>query len=57
MKSVGSTTPQLVERYPRYKLRMGDSFDVNFTLSPEFDQTVSVEPDGYITLKDAGSDL
>ncbi len=55
VKSVGSTTPQLVERYPRYKLRMGDSFDVNFTLSPEFNQTVSVEPDGYITLKDAGS--
>jgi len=26
---------------------------VTFTVSPEFDQTLTVQPDGYVTLKDA----
>jgi polysaccharide export outer membrane protein len=42
------------ERYPRYKLEFGDQFDVSFELSPEFNQTVIVQPDGYITLRGAG---
>ena len=29
-------------------------FDVNFDLSPEFNQTVTVQPDGYITLRGIG---
>ncbi len=41
-------------RYPRYKLRPGDAFDVSFELSPEFNQTVTVQPDGYITLRGIG---
>jgi len=44
----------LRDRYPRYKLRAGDVFDVAFELSPEFNQTVSVQPDGYITLRGIG---
>jgi len=43
------------ERNPRYGLRKGDSFDVDFAFSPEFNQTVVVQPDGYITLRGAGS--
>jgi polysaccharide export outer membrane protein len=39
----------------RYALRKGDSFDVDFAFSPEFNQTVVVQPDGYITLRGAGS--
>jgi polysaccharide export outer membrane protein len=45
----------LHERYPRYKLRKGDSFDLDMEFSPEFNQTVVVQPDGYITLKGVGS--
>jgi len=45
----------LHERYPRYKLRKGDSFDVDMEFSPEFNQAVMVQPDGYITLKGVGS--
>jgi polysaccharide biosynthesis/export protein len=42
-------------RAPRYKLAPGDSFDVNFDLSPEFNQTaVAVQPDGFITLRGVG---
>ena len=43
------------ERNPRYRLRKGDSFDVEFAFSPEFNQTVVVQPDGYITLRGGGS--
>jgi polysaccharide export outer membrane protein len=41
-------------RHPRYKLQLGDTFDVSFDLSPEFNQTVTVQPDGYITLRGIG---
>lgn len=41
-------------RYPRYKLESGDAFDISFELNPEFNQTVSVQPDGYISLRGVG---
>jgi polysaccharide biosynthesis/export protein len=50
-----ATTPALQERNPRYKLRKGDSFDLDFAMTPEFNQAVAVQPDGYITLKSIGS--
>jgi polysaccharide export outer membrane protein len=54
-KSEPSTsTHQFGTRYPRYKIGSGDSFDVNFELSPEFNQTVTVQPDGFITLRGVG---
>ena len=49
------TTPGLHERNPRYHLRRGDSFDLDLAYSPEFNQTVAVQPDGYVTLKGVGS--
>ena len=49
------TTLGFQERNPRYCLRKGDSFDVDFAFSPEFNQTVVVQPDGFITLRGAGS--
>jgi polysaccharide export outer membrane protein len=48
-------TPGLRERNPRYIVRKGDTFDLDFALSPEFNQTVAVQPDGYVTLKGVGS--
>ena len=52
-----SETTQAVafqQRHPRYLLRAGDVFDVNFEYSPELNQTVSVQPDGFVTLREAG---
>jgi polysaccharide export outer membrane protein len=49
------SAPGLKERAPRYQLRRGDTFDLDFELSPEFNQTVAVQPDGYVTLKGVGS--
>ncbi len=42
------------QRYPRYRLRAGDVLDLNFTYTPEFNQTVTVQPDGYINLRGIG---
>jgi polysaccharide biosynthesis/export protein len=42
-------------RINRYRIAPGDSFDINFDLSPEFNQAaVSVQPDGYVTLRGVG---
>lgn len=43
------------ERRPLYRLRPSDIVEVTFTVAPEFNQTLTVQPDGYITLKDAGA--
>src|SRR5213594_1424881 len=40
----------------RYRLQPGDVLDVQFRYSPEFNQTVTVQPDGYVTLE-IGGDL
>jgi protein involved in polysaccharide export with SLBB domain len=53
-KTGDASDPTFRDRYPRYKLRPGDVFDVNFELSPEFNQNVSVQPDGFITLRGVG---
>jgi protein involved in polysaccharide export with SLBB domain len=50
-----TATPGFNDRTPRYHLQPGDSFDLNFDLSPEFNQTgVSVQPDGFVTLRSVG---
>jgi polysaccharide export outer membrane protein len=52
---MGSSHPQLEQRYPRYKIQRQDVLLLSFPLSPELNQTVSVQPDGYINLLNAGS--
>ena len=40
----------------RYRLQPGDVLEIQYRYSPEFNQTVTVQPDGYITLE-VGGDL
>jgi polysaccharide export outer membrane protein len=50
-----TSTPGFSDRNPRYRLMPGDTFDLNFDLSPEFNQpAVAVQPDGYVTLRSVG---
>src|SRR5580704_2458789 len=42
------------ERHPLYRLRPSDVVEITFTVAPEFNQTLTVQPDGYVMLKDAG---
>ncbi len=51
----GTGNPRLGgERRPLYRLNHSDVVALSFTLSPEFDQTLTIQPDGYVALKDAG---
>lgn len=45
------------ESRPLYRLNRSDVVAVTFVLSPEFDQILRIQPDGYVNLKDAGSVL
>ena len=48
----GALSPALTGvRRPLYRLCKSDVVTISFTFSPEFDQTVSVQPDGYVVLK------
>jgi polysaccharide biosynthesis/export protein len=42
------------ERHPLYRLRPSDVMEISFTVAPEFNQSLTVQPDGYVMLKDAG---
>jgi polysaccharide biosynthesis/export protein len=50
----GVGNPQLGGRRPLYRLTHSDVVALTFTLSPEFDQILTIQPDGYVALKDAG---
>jgi polysaccharide export outer membrane protein len=45
----------LQQRYPRYQVQRDDVLSITFPLSPEFNQTVTIQPDGYVNLQGAGS--
>jgi len=42
------------QRHPRYTIRSGDVFEVMFEFTPDFNQTVTVQPDGYVSLRNIG---
>src|SRR6202167_4348044 len=42
------------ERDPRYRLQPTDVLEIHYRYSPEFDQTVTVQPDGFVTLQIVG---
>jgi polysaccharide biosynthesis/export protein len=41
-------------REARYRICTGDVMEVNFRFTPEFNQTLAVQPDGFVTLQSAG---
>ncbi|HEY6290835.1 MAG TPA: polysaccharide biosynthesis/export family protein [Terriglobia bacterium] len=49
----GETTqaaPMLERRNPRYRIELGDVIGIDFPFTPEYDENVTVQPDGYISL-------
>jgi polysaccharide export outer membrane protein len=42
------------DRDPRYRLQPTDVMEVHYRYTPEFDQTVTVQPDGFVTLQIIG---
>jgi polysaccharide biosynthesis/export protein len=47
--------PTPAERYPRYHICRDDVISLAFPLTPELNQKVTVQPDGFISLQSAGS--
>jgi polysaccharide export outer membrane protein len=45
---------QFSEREPRYRLQPSDTLEIHYRYSPEFDQTVTIQPDGFVSLQLAG---
>src|SRR5215471_5936142 len=43
------------ERRPLYRLAASDVVEIDFTFSPEFNQTLTIQPDGYIRIKGLGN--
>jgi polysaccharide biosynthesis/export protein len=46
---------QLQTRNPRYQLHSADVLELTFPFTPEFNQTVTVQPDGFISLRGVDS--
>jgi polysaccharide export outer membrane protein len=49
--------PQLHPRNPRYRIGSGDIMELSFRYTPEFDQEVTVQPDGFVQLKGIQNDV
>jgi len=52
--SVAHADDQLHKR-PRYTLHIGDVIDLSYRLTPEYNQSVTIQPDGYASLNIAGN--
>lgn len=51
--SAGRAAPRLMQR-PRYRIEPGDVLELTFPLSTDFNQTLTVAPDGYVGLRGVG---
>jgi protein involved in polysaccharide export with SLBB domain len=45
------SAPQLQQRNPRYLVQKGDVIVLDFPFTPEFNETVTVQPDGFVSLR------
>lgn len=54
MASAAHADDQLHKR-PRYTLHVGDVIDLSYRLTPEYNQSVTIQPDGYASLNIAGN--
>lgn len=50
-KVTSDAHPELHRRDPRYRIQPDDVLDLSFRYTPEFDQEVTVNPDGFIQVK------
>jgi polysaccharide biosynthesis/export protein len=55
LQSDSAQRPVPAERNPRYKIASDDVLTISFPLTPELNQKVTVQPDGYISLQSSGN--
>lgn len=51
-KDSAAAFPRFSPRNPRYVLRPGDVIALSFAYTPDFNRTVTVQPDGFVTLRE-----
>jgi polysaccharide biosynthesis/export protein len=49
-----TSSAHFTPREDRYRLHPSDVLDLAFSFTPEYNQTVTIQPDGFVSLKDAG---
>ena len=54
-QSANISNPVLEQRHPRYILQREDVLLISFPLSTELNQTVTIQPDGYVSLLNTSS--
>ncbi len=52
--AVGARADQALHQRPRYTLQPGDVVQLDYRYSPEFNQTVTIQPDGFVNLNVVG---
>jgi polysaccharide export outer membrane protein len=57
VNSSDAQRPALHQRYPRYRIRSSDVITLTFRFTPEFNQEVTVQPDGFIQARGLGNDV
>jgi protein involved in polysaccharide export with SLBB domain len=53
-KEPAGKQPALQRRELRYRVHPTDTLELTFPLTPEFDQVVTVQPDGFVSLRGLG---
>lgn len=51
---VAQQTRGFADRDPRYRLQPNDVVEIQYRYTPEYNQTVNVQPDGFVTLQLVG---
>ncbi len=51
-QSSKAAEPVLWPHDMRYRLQIGDAIEITFRLTPEFNQAVTIQPDGFINLRE-----
>lgn len=52
--AVSGQTAGFSQHDPRYRLQPSDVLEIHYRYTPEFDQTVTVQPDGFVELRIVG---
>jgi polysaccharide export outer membrane protein len=52
--SIAAATPELAARDARYVLQPNDVIEIRYRYTPEFDETVTIQPDGFVSLNLTG---
>jgi polysaccharide biosynthesis/export protein len=47
--------PEFAERNPRYRLQASDILEIQYRYTPEYNQTITVQPDGFASLQLIGA--